>query len=321
MQSRIRHHDAVARQDAAKNGEEGLRGRGFHAMDDRFKDRRASYDAQALLPFLDFRAGPVAAGYPGKTISRPEAIDSRKDSIDAVDRQARRVVCSKDFFACVDMDQPVGGKLELKVARPGMREFASKGHHAVGQPDHVIEDVYVAPVEVESKSQLVILRENAAAGSGGENGRSDPLCELLHPFYGPNRSLALQEGDGRRAAPRSVAASSTRESTGNSPPGRSGGFTIDRMRGRVGQRLLGPLQQYRTWLAGEGQVIRFRDQPGNLVSLVYGEDALYKRRGDTALVERLKLVPPGGLRCRLPDDVDHRCRVVATPRRGRSRRR
>jgi hypothetical protein len=180
MQPRIRHDDAVARQDASKNGEKGPGVCRGNSVDDRLKDQRPRWwDAKALLPIIDFIAGPTAGRCPGK------ASNGRKQSAQNVfdrpeDRQACRVIGPKDFFARVHVDQAVRWKLELISAGPGMRELASKGNNAVRLPDHFIEDVYVPPIEIETQGQRVIFRKNSAAGYGGEDGRIDQLRKLLY---------------------------------------------------------------------------------------------------------------------------------------------
>jgi hypothetical protein len=161
-------------------------------VDERFKDHCAPRDAETLLPVLDFIVGPAADRCPGEKLNGGK--QSTQNGFDRPeDRQARGVIGSKDFFARVHADQAVRWKLEFKTACSGMRKLASKTNNAVRLPDHVVEDVYVTPVEVETESQRVIFRENPAAGYRGEDGRKNQLRKLFHQFRVPCGPLTYKK--------------------------------------------------------------------------------------------------------------------------------
>jgi len=277
-------------------------------VNDRFRNRTLRHDAQALLPVFDFLAGPAAVGRPDKPpYGRNPSIQNGFDRSE--DRQACRVIGSKDVFARVHVDQAVRRKLKQKASCPGRRKLASQGHNTIGQSDHFVEDADLAPDEVESKGQRVIFRKYAAAGSGCEDGGSDQLRELLHQFRGPGSPLPRKK-DRPSGSPQKRRRFLHEQIAWQRFPDSSGRWRIEPARRDAGKSFSGPLQHNRTRLPGEGQAIRFRNHPGNLVDPVRAVDPLRDRSGDASLVQRLKLEFLSCPCSRLADDVEDRRGIV-----------
>ena len=173
-----------------------------------------------------------------------------------------------------------------------MRELASDGQNAVRRPDQVVQDAHITSIEVESESQLVILRENAAARHGGEDGRAESTPRAVAPAAEAPAAPWPTRRSGRFADAKERCRLVDRRIAGCRAPSASHGAGWSN--GRDGTPASASWDHCSS--TGPGSPERARRYAsattrGISSDLADREDPLDDRGGHGALVERLKLEP------------------------------